>query len=98
MSEDRVMSFIQAAATLICTGVLMLVVYATARKHGGTIPGMVARMLKWFARWVTNLAIQYDVFLSNWRAYVKNNPIVMQCEVSDEPPITNVQLFKRVAQ
>lgn len=88
MIEDRV---IQTIATLIAVGVIVGTIRVLAHKYGGTVPGMIARMLKWAARWLTNLAIQYDVFLRNWRAYVKKNPIVMQCEdktpASAQPPV-----------
>ena len=84
MNEDRIPQVLQAIATLIAISVIVGTLVTVSRKFGGTIPGMVARMLKWAARWLTNLATQYDVFLKNWRAYVVKNPIIMQCEQKGE--------------
>lgn len=86
MSEDRIAQILQLVATIIAIGVIAGTLAATSRKYGGTIPGMVARILKWAARWLTNLATQYDLFLKNWRSYVAKNPIVMQCEAKEKPP------------
>lgn len=95
MNEDRIPQALQAAAILISIGVISGTILTIARKHGGTVPGMIARTLKWVARWISNLATQYDVFLKNWREYVKKNPIVMQCEVQPEKEVTNVRKFKK---
>ncbi len=85
MNEDRAL---QVAAILIAVGVIVGTVRAIAHRFGGTVPGMVARTLKWAARWLTNLATQYDVFLKNWRTYVAKNPIVMQCEAKEKPAVS----------
>ena len=45
-----------------------------------TIPSLLVRGLFWWARWWTNLAIQYDAFLFAWREYKKAHPIVPRNE------------------
>jgi hypothetical protein len=93
MNEGRAL---QVAAILICVGVISGTVLSLARKFGGTVPGMIARTLKWLARWVTNAAVQYDVFLCNWREYVEKNPIVMKCEKKAKKTVaSNIRQLKK---
>lgn len=80
MHEDRIPDIVTLVAKIIGAGMIAITIRVMAYRYGGTVPGFIARSLMWIARWITNLAIQYDMFLRNWRIYRERNPIVMRCE------------------